>query len=796
MLEILKDMKNYCPLSHPNKPLINHLKGILTVADITDLFLIADAFHDVGKMNDNFQLKIQSLPYKGYSNHAHISAYYLINGFVNNRETIIKRFPFITEENFDMILLILANVVIGHHGYLRNIDELFSIKKRDNGLSEWDEMIAYLKSSRMTEYVNTFFKDNSDLLGCELTFINDFEKCEYYHYFGRIHDVEKWQKDALQYYFDTVMTFAELVHGDRRDASDNKISYRNKTKKRYAYSLENNLEWIFNSLKSNSELNKVRNKIRKSAVANLSYNLQYKKDIRVFTLTAPTGSGKTYMMLQLAAEILKHRDYDYDIIYSLPYLSIIDQTVKILNNSLRIETLNYTSASDTSMKLQSMMEKESGSKELIEYAFSENCFDHSFVVTTFNQLFETFLSNSTSKLMRLKNFKKRIFLIDEFQAASPSQYYTLVNILNEFCKRYDSYAIISTATMPCFGIDFHSIRNRNVKNLFKNQFYPKELLSKDVFKYDVFNRYTINFMGEVNPMSLCEMVNQSDKSTLLIVNTIRTSQVMYGMFATGSNFEKVYLLNAHISPHDRLMLLQDVFADLKQGIKILVVSTQVIEAGVDISFPAVYRDAAPPSSIVQANGRGNRNGEYGMINTYLFLYKSDSDSQYDCNMVYHSTMTKNFREDIKGRIPAMTEKQFHDRCNTYFVGLAINAEHGKVNDDQNLVDDTLSGRFYNIGSYRFIQGDPDTHTIYVGKDDTEWDEYVTAFNEMRSANGYEERDVANIEFKRIRGIILQNSINVRTKVFETISVEENDVFGVFRLLDEDRYDSRTGLVEF
>lgn len=782
--------------SHPTKLLIDHIEGILHLGDMTDLFLLANAFHDVGKMNENFQKKIISQSFSGYSNHAHISAYYLINGFVNNKETIMKRFPFITEQNFELIILVLVNIVIGHHGYLRDINELFSIKKRDNGLSEWDEMIAYLKTTNMTERVNTFFKDHPDLLGCELTFINDFDKCEFYHYFGRIHDKEKWENNALQYYFDTIMTFAELVNGDRRDASENKSSYRNATKKRYAYSLENNLEWMFNSLKSDSELNNARNKIRKLAISKLRHYLKYNKNTRVFTLTAPTGCGKTYIMLQLAVEIFKEENYEYDVIYSLPYLSIIDQITKILNNNLRMETLNYTSASDTSMKLQSMMEKESGSKELIEYAFSENCFDHPLIITTFNQVFEAFLNNSTSKLMKIKNFKKRILLIDEFQAASPTQYYTLINILNEFCKRYDSYAIISTATMPCFGIDMNSIRNRNVKKLFKNQFYPKELLPEEIFNYDVFNRYQINFMGDVNPGSLFEMVNKSQNSALLIVNTIRTSQAMFGMFENNSNFQKIYLLNAHICPSDRFKILTDVIVDLKQGIKILVVSTQVIEAGVDISFPTVFRDAAPPSSVVQAGGRCNRNGEFGISNMYLFLYKGYDDKQYDCNMVYHTTMTKNFRMDIKNKIPAMTEIEFHNRCKRYFVGLAINSEHGKVNDNQNIIDDINEGKFLSIGKYRFIQGDPDAHTIYVGKNEKVWDEYVDLFGKIKSADGYEERDIANIEFKRIRSIILQNSINVRTKVFDTLTVEEDDIFGVYRLLDDDRYDLRTGLIEF
>jgi len=787
----------YLPKSHPDKLLIDHKKGILNIAEVTDLILLAVSFHDVGKMNDNFQKKIVGEKYEGYSNHSYISAYYLINGFVNNEETIMKRFPFITKDNFKLIILILVNVIVGHHGYLRDIDEIFGNKEEWNKEwnKEWNNMIEYLKTIKMTEHVNLFFEEHQDLLGCKLNFIDDLDKCEYYRSYGRILDRTKWKDNALNQYFDTIITFAELVSGDRRDASGNKMLYRDKTKNRYAYSLENNLEWVFNNLRSNSELNIVRNKIRKMAVSKLSYYLKDSKN-RVYTLTAPTGSGKTFMMLQLAVEILKERNYDYDIIYSLPYLSIIDQTTKILNNNLRIETLNYTSASDTSMKLQSMMENDDESNDLIEYAFSENCFDHSFIITTFNQLFETLLNNSTSKLMRLKNFKKRIFLIDEFQAASPTQYYTLINLLNEFCERYDCFAIISTATMPCFDIDFNSHNNKNLKKLFGKQFYPKELLPNDIFNYDVFNRYRINFIGEVNPDSLCHLVNASEKSSLLIVNTIRTSNIMYELFITQSSFEKVYLLNAHISPADRLQLLNEVFEDLKQGVKILVVSTQVIEAGVDISFPVVYRDAAPPSSVVQAYGRGNRNGEFGIVDVYLFLFKNPTDTQYDCNMVYQTTMTNKFKNDIQNKIPPITEKDFHNICKKYFWGLAKYVEQGKVNDNQNIVDDILDGKFNNIGKYKFIQGDPDAHTIYVGKNEKDWNEYLHAFKEMRMACGYKERDIAQIKFKRIRSTILQNSINIRTKVFETLQVEKNDILGVYKLLDENKYNSRRGLIEF
>jgi CRISPR-associated endonuclease/helicase Cas3 len=591
------------------------------------------------------------------------------------------------------------------------------------------------------------------------------------------------------------MTFSELINCDRRDASGNIISYCEKNVKRSAYSLENNLDWIFNGLNIKTDLNDARNEIRNIAVNKLNHYLK-NNDNRVFTLTAPAGSGKTLLMFKLATEIEKIKNYEYGILYGLPYLSINDQIVNILNNKLFIETLNYTSSSDVSLKIKSMLNDENVRNDLLQHAFSENCFDHPFIVTTFNQLFETIINNGTSKLIKLKNLKKRIFLIDEFQAVNPSQYYTLVSILDEFCKKYDSYAIISTATMPCFNININSLNNVNVKQLFKSKFNVNELLPTEIFDYDVFNRYKINFMGEVNEYSLYNMIlNKSINSTLLVLNTIRTSQLMFNLFKNNPNdFNKIYLLNSNISPIDRLKILKNIQNDLILNNKILVISTQVIEAGVDISFRTVFRDAAPPPSVVQANGRGNRNNEFEIIDTYLFLFKNDENTLYDCNLVYKN-MTNNFKEDIKNKISPMSEKEFHKRCDKYFVGLSINAKHGEVNENQNIIDDILNGDFLSIGKYKFIQNDPNTHTVYVGKDINLWNDYKIQFNNLKLIKNYSERDFANINFKKIRGIILQNSINVRTKIFETLEVENDDVFGIFKLINEKKYDPNFGLVE-
>ena len=778
------------PKSHPQKLLIEHIDGILNNCSKVDLLKIAIAFHDVGKMNENFQKKINSEAFSGYSNHSYISCYYLINAFVNNKKEIISAYPFITEGNYNVVIIILANIIVGHHGYLRSINGLFNDE-------EWDKMVNYLKANSITDKVNLFFQQNKHLLSCEIAFVDDFNNEKFYKSYGIISqsDLPEWENDAINYYFDIISNYGELVYGDRKDASENELNYRETNNKKFAYALENNLEWIFNNFKSESELNKARNEIRNQALKSLLKNIS--ESNRVFTLKAPTGSGKTLMMLQLASEIIKKFNYQHDVIYALPFLSIIDQTVEILNNNLKIQTLNFTSSSDVSDKLQTLMlESNCNSKEISEYAFSENCFDHPFVITTFNQIFETFFSNSTSKLMKLTNFKNRIFLIDEFQAVSPTMYAFFIQVLNNFCKKNNCYAIVSTATMPNINIDIDSVENYRYKKLLKENYLPIELLTDNIFNYKVFNRYVINFAGEVNSESLFSMINSSGSSTLLVLNTIATSKLMYCLFGQSNktNFDKIYLINSQLSPFDRMNILSNIKKDLQTNTKVLVISTQVIEAGVDISFPVVYRDAAPAPSIIQANGRGNRNGEFGVINSFLFLYR-EGELPYDCDMVYQNMMSNSFKQDIINKISPMTEVEFHKKCEGYFWGLSKYVEQGKVNEEQNLIEDILRGNFQQIGRYQFIQSDPNSHTIYVGKNEDDWTEYEKLFRELKMAKDYKDRDEKLIKFKKIRSKILNNSISVRQKTFENIGVLDSGVFEIYKLKDNKTYSEKIGIYQ-
>lgn len=779
-------------LSHPQKKLITHMKGVLSHMSDDDYSKILSLFHDLFKFNPNFQKKIRGDKFQGYDEHSYGSAYYLINGFINNIDDVKDKFKNINDENWEIILLLLINIIVGHHGHLRDIGKIFYDEK-------WDEMIKFLKKNPISDKLNEFYNENKkELNNCIFKFVDDHENGDFYKGYQNLESFDKYRKRALHYYLLTLTLYSELVNGDRRDASNNISYYRKSEKLRYNYSLDNNLKWLFRKFNTNelNDLNKMRNIIREDSVKRLQWLLKNKPQERVFTLTAPTAAGKTLLMLELALTILREAGMDkYDILYAIPFLSIADQTSKIINNDLKIETLNYTSSADTTDTLEELMLKSKDRNELLKYSFSENSLDHPFVLTTFNQLFETFFSNTTSKILKLKNLKNRIILVDEYQALQPTQYYFMLKILQEFCTEYDSYAIISTATMPYFKLDLDDVKNSNFKILFNNEIQPNELLSYKIFNSKVFNRYDIHFIGEMDANNLTNNINRENDSVLCIMNSVRSSRRIYGILRNSSNYEKTYLLNAKLCPLDRIKIIENIKEDLNNNKKILVVSTQVVEAGVDISFPIVYRDAAPPSSITQSGGRCNRSWEYDRGNMKIFLYKDDDPTinQYDCDMIYHGLVTKSFRNDVKNMINSMSEKEFHEKTNRYFYGLSKYIDQGITDHGLDLSDLILNGRFGEIGKYRTIESNPDSICIYIGNDDI-WQKYNDVLFMLNNAKSYSVREIKSIEFKKIRSEILQRTININENDLNDLSITEEAVFGVHKLLDNNQYNSEFGLL--
>jgi CRISPR-associated helicase Cas3/CRISPR-associated endonuclease Cas3-HD len=317
----------------------------------------------------------------------------------------------------------------------------------------------------------------------------------------------------------------------------------------------------------------------------------------LFTLTVPTGGGKTYSSLAFALNHAKINNLE-KIIYVIPYTSIIEQNAKVFRDVLGNENVlehhsNYQFDNDNLEDFQSINEK-------LKLA-SEN-WDIPIVVTTNVQFFESLLSNRSSRCRKIHNIAKSVLIFDEAQML-PIQYLKpCLLAVAELVKNYGSTAILCTATQPSI--------NRFLPEFIK----PFEIMQDPKQLYKDFKKVSISKKGEMDDEILAREINGLEQ-VLCIVNTRTHAKEIFNR-VNGNAFHLSTLM-CPIHRKETLLVIRKCL-DPKNKRPCRVVSTQLIEAGVDVDFPVVYRSVAGIDSIVQAAGRCNREGTLTEGRVYVF----------------------------------------------------------------------------------------------------------------------------------------------------------------------------------
>ena len=490
--------------SHPDKTLVKHIEGVVKNVNSRTESKIAETaavFHDLGKINPNFQAKLEGKTPKGYSNHSLLSAYafYCMVLADKNRKLSPN----------DIIGLIV--LIAKHHGNLPDFcpsgNDGYILSK-----NEIKDLFSFLKNNDLPicDFVNHFYQvsDFSNLIKDERV-----QKC----FLKRIVFSPKINSTPLLYFLTMQSAFANLIQADKADAAkfDNYVADDKDDVNSFSGVFCSTLDVFLSSLNQNSDLNRLRTKIRCEAVENINDLLP--KGKRVFDLTSPTGSGKTLMLLSLAAEIIKQKG-SKRIIYALPFLSITEQVEKEVLKIYkgyeqyiqRIDSKSVNQRFDEIQNELDSMPDEEKIEELNALDFKEDTFSYPLIITTFVRFFESLLSNKNSVLQKLPNFSNCVFLLDEIQALPPRLYGFFVAYLSKFCEMFDSYAIISTATQPNFELPDY---DDNIKAFFPDYEKPAPLLPLSYFKNELFNRYTITYKAEIIDIhSLIEMIIKEDNS--------------------------------------------------------------------------------------------------------------------------------------------------------------------------------------------------------------------------------------------------------------------------------------------
>ncbi len=530
-------------LSHPNKPLIKHITNMLAEAD-SRLLQCIKIYHDIAKLKTNFQIYIKNPTEKiADKNHALLSSYiFLLNSEFNELDTA---FGFLS--------------IVSHHGNVENFCELTTQNKNFG---------KYFESSKELDFWDEVL---DKALGLEIYKDIKSDKNELLIKAKHLREYSKFTKKKFDYddFLNFKDIFSSLIYSDKYEAIFNQRIPASKPAN------PNTIEKYIKVLE-NRKPNEKRSEFRKFVLNNFDVNHN------LFTLTAPTGYGKTLTALNFAAKFNKER-----IIYVLPFTAIIDQVYDEIKEIFKDDknilihkihhktTIDESTPQDRYSKVKFLMDSFSGDIN----------------VTTLYQFIFALFGNKNKDSVKFNRLKNSVIIIDEAQAVPYKFRADFMKLCEMMAEKFGCIFIFMSATMPI--VDATKF---------------KEISNLDYFKDQ--NRYVLKWF-DGDESTLKDKIRQlaKGKNTLVVVNTIKKAQELFLEFC--DEF-KVFCLNGYMcDDHKRKNIenIKDAIAKNKSGCgdPILLISTQSIEAGVDLDFDVGFREIAPISSIIQTAGRINRN---------------------------------------------------------------------------------------------------------------------------------------------------------------------------------------------
>lgn len=309
----------------------------------------------------------------------------------------------------------------------------------------------------------------------------------------------------------------------------------------------------------------------------------------VFRLTVPTGGGKTLSSMAFATDHVLHHGMRR-VIYAIPFTSIIDQTASVFRRVFGDDAvLEHHSAKDDANR-----EDQTALTDLRQRWACEN-WDSPLIVTTTIQLFESLFSNRPSRCRKLHNVAGSVIILDEVQTLPPKLLGPILDVLAELVRNYGCSVVLCTATQPDYGaVDskFTQAATEIVPN------YPDHFLRLKRVRYEIApDRWSAARVAEeILSADQALVVLNSRRSALAVAKACRERP-------------SVLHLSTLLCGHHRRLAIEEARRRLRESVPVHLVSTQVIEAGVDLDFPFAMRAMGPLDRIIQTAGRCNREGK-------------------------------------------------------------------------------------------------------------------------------------------------------------------------------------------
>lgn len=686
-----------------------------------DIVGAAALLHDIGKYSEEFQTYIRKSSL--YPEKKIKGPHHAICGAVEANKLYPKD---------KLISLIFSYIIYGHHRGLP--DGIDNVKEAMNGNSVPDYQ-HYKEDLSISPVDDTIYKQY---------LLQDYTELK-----------GQKNKDAFidRFAFDIRYIFSCLVDADSLDTHSfcqGKVLKSKVGDYETALQKVNN---ILNSFSAETELQKVRSEIQAQAYESTTTEINL--------LSMPTGSGKTLCSLKLAMENLI-KNNKKRIIYIIPYNSIIDQTAFIFESIFGsdVPILRHQST-------YAVEDAEEADTKWI-YDAIEN-WDAPFIITTSAQFFESIYGNKRNKLRRLHNMGDSILVFDEIHKL-PDKYLQpclqSISYLTKFCN---SQAFLLSATMPNFEelIRKYALPNSEIKDLIP-----------DKTKFGVFKKCKFASSPAQTEKDLADEMCKFH-AALTITNRKKTAIDIYRYLQ--NRYKHCFVLTTYQTPKDRIAMIMEIKAYLKtlqekypdyenapDDEKIMVVSTSLIEAGVDLDFETVFREISGLDSILQAAGRCNREGKRSYGNVFVFDLPGNSSD-------HKNTLTNKLLEKYEDIQSTECIAEYYEE---YYASVTRqedfegNTIHSITNDLDNILFEKYAMKFAYI--------DSNTCSVIIPEDEKsraliEAIETESAYN-LRELQPY----TCQISEKERDRLLNENVITLKE--------------GIYYLVDDSRYCKETGIM--
>lgn len=763
--------------SHPGKPLEQHLEAVATsaeqaVASIpwTDAALgrtlqgvarLIGLYHDVGKGTSYFQRylawniekahgeKVAAPEFDGQlKSHALLSA---VAVYIALKQYLAQA-SWGNEEQHALLAAIGFYVVRQHHQDLEdNLVAELSVDYRHNLLHKQVEALdaEYFANLPYWSDVYHVLSDPSALwLDSEVAPLVD----------GR-DSIFDWNPERfrntpdLRFYIISLVLFSSLLDGDKLDASNTSLSQRASVS---ISSLDAfRLQEFGESSAVQNDMNMLREWAYRTAVRGGTNNI----NDHICSLSLPTGSGKTLAALGWALSLRDHlqqqRGSAPRIIYALPFISIVDQNYDVFKRALAVDgqppssdvLLAHTHLSGT----QYHADNHADENTCLEPTLTANQqellvegWESEVIVTTFVQLFETFFSGRNRMTRRFANVAGSIVILDEVQAF-PHKYWLLFQRFAEtMANLTGTYFLLCTATQPAIFDAPHELApepppsstgSPRTEIIWK----ADELLSVDDFVAMVVRGY-----------------HNDPGRYLLVLNTIGCAEHVYKSLHDEEQDTPMTFLSTYLCPVDRLARIRRLRRE--KNTSGYVVSTQLIEAGVDIDAHAAYRDMAPLDSIIQVAGRVNRGGQRETERVTIVSLQNEKGTPF-ARFIYDPLLrheTEKIFADIDEPVP---ETEYVELSRKYYGSL----RNSKSDDvSRNELSSLSALDFSALQGFTLIDNDRPRVSVFVELND----QATAVLESYRSCRALKDPWERRAKWLSIKSTFLQFVVNVPINIFK------------------------------